>query len=105
MTEEIKSLKYMYRSRGLPDGYHHIMTFVLRFVSKRGAFCMETECVLYQNGRRFDTKWEDPLPPKLTQNLFSYQFFVLSDPVPQRTGRCLHEFCQAWAPSDDSQML
>ena len=29
---------------------------VLRFVSKRGTFCMETECVLYQNGRRFDTK-------------------------------------------------
>lgn len=28
----------------------------LRFVSKRGTFCMETEGVLYQNGRRFDTK-------------------------------------------------
>ena len=36
----------------------YIMTFVLRFVSKRGAFCMETECVLYQNGRRFMAKWE-----------------------------------------------
>jgi hypothetical protein len=42
MTEEIKSIEYMYRSRGLPDGYHHIMTFA--------------SCVLYQNGRRFDTK-------------------------------------------------
>ena len=34
---------------------------VLRFVSKRGTFCMETECVLYQNGRRFDTKRELPV--------------------------------------------
>ena len=33
----------------------------LRFVSKRPAFCMETEGVLYQNGRRFDTKRKSPL--------------------------------------------
>jgi hypothetical protein len=30
----------------------------LRFVSKRGTFCMETEGVLYGNGRRFGPKWE-----------------------------------------------
>ena len=30
-----------------------INKLLLRFVSKREAFCMETECVLYQNVGRF----------------------------------------------------
>ena len=49
MTEEIKSIEYMYRSRGLPDDYHLHHDFCL-------AFCIETGSVLYGNGMRFVSK-------------------------------------------------
>ena len=79
MTEEIKSLKYMYRSRGLPDGYHHIMTFA--------------SCVLYQNGRRFDTK-RIPFPyktlPVLIRNATTACYTdPTPNPSPGKGGECL----------------